>query len=168
MFSWIALALGIVNLAYAAYLRRDSDRTRRIIANRGAMDERMAFIFVPGLALVFLGMGLLQFAVLMPGLAQSVALTVCVVLAAAGFLALVVSLLRVPYPKKIIPAWAREVAKARDAGRLPTSQTRPRSDWSSAQRQAESAERKRVREARRERKAQAKGSANSAKKRRPR
>lgn len=153
MFSLIALGLGIVNLVLAAYLRREGARTRALVANPSLLDERGMFFLIPGLGFVFLGMGLLQFAVLFDSLAQSVALTVCVVLALIGFVGLVFGIMKIPYPSRVVPAWARTLVAHRKAGTLPQSMTRTRGDWAPRTREREAEQRREIREARRARKA---------------
>lgn len=168
MFSVIALGLGLATLVYALYVRRESERTRRLIAQKGTLDERLAFVFLPGLALLFLGMGALQIAVLLPPIPQSVALTICAASVLVGFVLLTIALFKIPYPKKVVPAWARALAAQRDAGKLPGSLTAPRPDWTAKKRQKEAEERRLKRAERRERKARQKGPTSPAKKRRPR
>ncbi|MDU0968462.1 MAG: hypothetical protein E7A62_07375 [Actinomycetaceae bacterium] len=160
MLSIFALIVGVTLFVYSGYLRHDCERTHLILGTKSVLDERSMFFLMPGLAFIFLGIGLVQFAVLCRGIAESVALTICVLLSAFGFVLLVVALLKIPFPKWSIPAWAREVIAERDAGTFKAKPTKPQRTRAERERALREAEQEEKREKRRERKANGKQKRN--------
>ena len=119
MFSFMALGVGIGCLVLAVLLRRPSPGSQRTSARNGFLDLRMADLFVPALGRLCVGLGLVQFALMSRGIAQSVILTVCAAFVLTGFVGLAFGMLPLPYPSRVIPAWARDLDERRRQGRLP-------------------------------------------------
>lgn len=108
----IALVAGALGIVLSLALRRDTSRVRQIINGGGIVDQRFAYVLVPGFSLLLLGMGGLG--VVLPGVGGALGYflgpllaALCGIVALGGAVLSVFGLGSGPAPDWALPRWAR-------------------------------------------------------------
>lgn len=103
----LALVLGAMALLAAAAVRFTASPTSGWASGDGVIDARFVLEFLPGLSLVFLGIGLLGISRLFSTPVMFVAAVSGGVLALLGLIAVVYSFLPLPIPRWLLPEQLR-------------------------------------------------------------
>lgn len=104
---FLALGLALLTTVGALYLRLDTPKARAWERTQGIIDERFAFVFLPGFALALWGLATIAAANLSADLPvlRIVLYVVGVPLALAGALGVLTGLFGVFYPQWLVPQW---------------------------------------------------------------
>lgn len=104
----IALVGGLLGMVVSLLLRRNTDRARAIRGSGGPVDDRFAFLSMPGFSLILLGFGALGLAMpLADGFAGRLLAALAVLVIAVGTLASLWGLFGRSVPSFALPLWMR-------------------------------------------------------------
>ena len=106
---YLAILLAIVTGVAALLLRRDTPRSRHWETQEGLIDERFAFVFLPGFSIALFGLSFLAAGHLSADIhvLSVVLLAIGAIVTLVGAIASLIGLFGARYPEFLIPHWRR-------------------------------------------------------------